>query len=293
MGVFGRSWEITKVSFSTVGKDKEMLWFPFLSAIFSGLYSFALLFPTIITQLLDDPNSYGAFDTLEYVFVFLTYLGLAFIATFFNVCVVYTTKIRFEGGNATFGQSLKFAFSKIHLIFMWSLLSATVGLIFYILEQASRGAGKWGRFILDAIRGILGLAWSIMTIFVVPGMVYYDLGPGKAIKKSVATLRETWGESLVRYFSMNLIKFVFGFLGFIACAVGSYFLYLAFDFVGILIGIGIFIVFLIILSLVFGVAESVYNTALFVYADKKSIATGYNSNIMKNGFKEQQYGKKN
>lgn len=293
MGVFSRSWEITKVSFSTVGKDKEMLWFPFLSAIFSGIFSFAMLFPTVITQLLNDPNSYGAFDAFEYLFVFLTYLGLAFIATFFNVCVVYTTKIRFDGGNATFGQSLKFAFSKIHLIFMWSLLSATVGLILYILEQAAQSAGKYGAILIRILRGLLGAAWSIMTIFVVPGMVYYDLGPGKAIKKSVETLTKTWGESLVRYFSMGLIKFIFGFLGLIVCGIGTYFLFLALQITGLLIGIGIFIVFLIVLSLVFGVAESVYNTALFVYADKKTVATGYNSNIMQNGFKEQKYGKKN
>jgi hypothetical protein len=69
------------------------------------------------------------YGIVQYAIIFLTYLGLAFIATFFNVCVVYTVKIRFEGGNATFMESLKFALSKIGLIFYWSLISATVGLV--------------------------------------------------------------------------------------------------------------------------------------------------------------------
>ena len=39
---------------------------------------------------------------LECILVAAAYWGLAFIATFFNVCVVYTRKTRFEGGDATF-----------------------------------------------------------------------------------------------------------------------------------------------------------------------------------------------
>ena len=175
------------------------------------------------------------------------------------------------------------------MIFMWSLLSATVGLLLYILDQIAENAGPAGEILLKILRGILGLVWSLITIFVVPGMVYYDLGPGKAIKKSVATLKKTWGESIIRYFSMGLIKFIFGFLGLILCGIGTYLLFLAMDVIGIFIGIGVFIAFLIILSLVFGVAESVYNTALFVYADKGKVPSGFNSNILKNGFKEKKF----
>ena len=82
----------------------------------------------------------GQLNNLQLFILFLTYLGLAFIATFFNVCVVYTTKKRFEGGNATFGESVEFAFSKIHLIFAWSLVAATVGLLLRILDNIADNA---------------------------------------------------------------------------------------------------------------------------------------------------------
>jgi len=84
------------------------------------------------------------FDAVAYVLLGVSYLGLSFIATFFNVCVVYTTKTRFEGGDATFFDSIKFALSKLHLIFAWSLVSATVGLLLHALDQVAQRAGLVG-----------------------------------------------------------------------------------------------------------------------------------------------------
>ncbi|MBA4057841.1 MAG: hypothetical protein C0490_24205, partial [Marivirga sp.] len=132
MNAFSRSWMITRLTFGVINKDRELLWFALLSFIFSTLFAIAMIFPSIIPTLMENDFSRDSLQLFEYVIIFLTYFGLAFIATFFNVCVVYTAKIRFEGGDATFGQSIGFAFSKIYLIFQWSLLSATVGLLLRI-----------------------------------------------------------------------------------------------------------------------------------------------------------------
>jgi len=99
---FSRSWKITKLSFDVIMKDKELLLFPLLAGIFSTLFMVAMLFPSIITSFMKGSGqSYGI---TEYLIFFITYLGLAFIATFFNVCVVYTTKIRFGEGMRLFGR---------------------------------------------------------------------------------------------------------------------------------------------------------------------------------------------
>lgn len=91
---FSRSWEITKLSFDVIKKDKEMVLFPLLGGIFSILFIVAMIFPTIITSVIRG-DSNAPYTTFSYLLIFLTYLGLAFIATFFNVCVVFTTKTRF------------------------------------------------------------------------------------------------------------------------------------------------------------------------------------------------------
>lgn len=125
---------------------------------------------------MEDDFSSDSFQLFQYIIIFLTYFGLAFIATFFNVCVVYTAKVRFEGGNATFGQSIRFALSKLNLIFQWSLLSATVGLVLRILQSLASNFGKAGQVVANILIGLVGMAWSIVSIFVVPVLVYEGLG---------------------------------------------------------------------------------------------------------------------
>src|SRR5690606_4218374 len=161
MNAFERSWKITKLSFSVINKDRELLWFAFLSFLFSTTFSVAMIVPSILPTVMNEGLSETSLEIYQYVIIFLTYFGLAFIATFFNVCVVYTAKVRFEGGNATFGESLSFAFSRIGLIFQWSLISATVGLILRILDNLASRLGKIGEIVASIIIGLLGMAWSI------------------------------------------------------------------------------------------------------------------------------------
>ncbi|RLB54929.1 MAG: hypothetical protein DRI90_19850, partial [Deltaproteobacteria bacterium] len=266
MGVFSRSWELTKMSFRVIKLDREMLLFPLLAGIFSLLFSATLLFPTILLEIIRSSGDSVALSVVDYALIFVSYLGMAFIATFFNVCVVFTTKTRFEGGDATFMDSIKFAFSKIHLIFAWSLVSATVGLLLRALDQAAQRAGTVGRILLGILSTILGMTWSIVTIFVIPAMVYDDLGPMEAIKKSTATLRRTWGESLIRHFGLGLIQFLFMLLG-VALAVLLFGTLGGMGGTGLAIAIGLTVIYFLAVILIFTVANNVYNTALYAYAN--------------------------
>ncbi len=290
-GIFSRSWNITKLTFNVIKKDKELLLFPLLGSIFSILFLIAMIVPTMLPSIMsgESPESYGTFN---YVILFALYLGLSFIATFFNVCVVYTTKKRFEGGNATFGESINFASSKIQLIFLWSVLAATVGVILRIINNMARKSKGVGGIALAITTSLVGMAWSIGTIFVVPGMVYYGLGPIDAIKKSIETLKKTWGESLVRYLGMGFIQFVFAIIGIIAAIVliivsvslGPSGIFLA------IVVVLLAIIYFVILSLAFGVANAVFNTALFVYADTGKVPEGYTQEILSNAFKGKKTG---
>jgi uncharacterized membrane protein len=101
----------------------------------------------------------------------------------------------------------------VHQIFVWSLVAATVGLFLRALDQAAERAGPLGRIVVGILSAALGMMWSIVTIFVVPAMVYKNIGPIDAIKDSVQTLKSTWGESLIRHYGLGLIQFVFLVLG--------------------------------------------------------------------------------
>ncbi|HYD02922.1 MAG TPA: DUF6159 family protein, partial [Alphaproteobacteria bacterium] len=206
MNAFSRSWEITKLSFGVMKEDKELFLFPVLGGIFSILFIAAMIFPALVSLIVGEALSMGGI--MMYITIFAIYFGLAFIATFFNTCVVYTTKKRFSGGDATFGESLKFSMSKLHLVVSWSLISATVGLILNILYEASERLGFVGEIIAKIILSILGAAWAMLAAFVIPGMVYHDIGPIDALKKSGHAIKKTWGESLIRYYGLGLIEFL-------------------------------------------------------------------------------------
>lgn len=259
MNAFTRSWKITQLTFKVINQDRELIGFALLSFVFSTLFAVAMVVPSVVPTLMEDGASQSSLQVYQYVIIFLTYFGLAFIATFFNVCVVYTTKVRFEGGNATFGESIRFAFAKLGLIFQWSLLSATVGLVLKIIDNMASRLGKGGQIIVGILVAILGMTWSIVSIFVVPVLVYEGLGPVPAIKRSTQVLKKTWGESLIRHFGLGLVQFFVFVLAIAFCFGLTYVLAHAFDVMGLIIGIGVWVLFMLLVGLVFSVANTIFN----------------------------------
>ncbi len=280
---FSRSWDLTKITFSVIGKDKEMLLFPILAGAFSLLFIAAQLVPTLLVVVVGGLGL-DRLGALQWGLLFIVYFGLAFIATFFNVCVVYTAKTRFEGKNAAFMDSIRFAFSRIHLIFTWSLVSATVGLLLRIIDRLAQRSGPIGRMVFSIISGILGIAWSIATLFVIPAMVYKGLGPIDALKVSVNTFKKTWGESIIRYIGFGFAQLMFFAIG-IILAIPIFLLSLSAGVIGIVAAIFIIIVYFVFVAMLFGVATAVFNTALYTYAATGKIPHGYSKEILQNSFK--------
>ena len=286
MNAFSRSWMITKLTFDVINKDRELIGFALLSFTFSAIFSITMIVPSVVPSLMESGFDKESLEVYQYVILLLTYFGLAFIATFFNVCVVYTTKVRFEGGDATFGESFRFAFSRIWIIAQWSLLSASVGLILRLLHNMASRLGKVGEVVVRIIVGLLGMAWSILTIFVVPVLVYEEVGQVDAIKRSVDVIKKTWGESLIRAIGLGLIQLLV-FVAIIAgCAALCYGLYAVFDGMGIVIGVVIGIGLLLLAGLIFAVANTVYNTVLYVYADSHKVASGFSEVLVKGAFRQ-------
>ncbi len=287
MNVFSRSWSITKLTFGVINKDRELIWFALLSFIFSSLFAAIMIVPSILPDFLNmvETREEIQLEVYQYIIIFITYFGIAWIATFFNVCVVYTTKIRFEGGNATFSESIKFAFSKAALITKWSLLAASVGLLLRILDNFASRLPKVGEIIVRILISLLGMTWSIITIFVVPVLVYEGLGPVDAIKKSTAILKRTWGESLVRSLGLGLMQF-FAFIVAFGTGVGlAIILSNAFDITGTIIGFVILFALLLMVGLIFNVANMIFNTALYIYGDRQIVAEGFDEQVLDRAFK--------
>lgn len=284
-GVFSRSWDLTKTTLGVIRKDKELFAYSILSGFFSLAFLCIMFIPLLFVELRSFAISSNGLDALNIGFYFLVYFILFFIFTFFNFCIVYTAKKRFEGGNAKFFESIGFTLSKIHLVIFWSLLSASVSIVMKIIESFGRKRGKGINIIASIISWIIGTSWSLATIFTMPAIVYYQIGPFKAIGKSVQTLKKTWGESIIRYIGFGATEFILFFLGILVGA-GLVFAGISINSISLIIVavilVSIYFVFLISL---FSIATMVFNTALFVYAETGRVPDGFNEDILKSAFK--------
>src|SRR5260370_20195438 len=61
--------------------------------------------------------------------------------------------------------------------------------------------GWLGRIVI----GLIGMAWTLASYFVVPVLVVEDVGPAEALQRSADLFRQTWGEEVAGGFSFGLI----------------------------------------------------------------------------------------
>lgn len=282
MNVFQRSFQIAKYSFNAIKNDKKMFLYPLISGLFSGIVYLLLLFISILYALENVEATNELWVLIENAVKIVSYLVAAVIVTFFKVCVSYTAKEKFEGRTLSFSGMMRFAYSKIHLIILWAVFASTIGIVLKIIKGIIEGV-KFVivKLVASAAQRITRLAWNIIIVFVVPGIVYYDLMPISAIKKSTEVLKKTWGESIVKYIGIKFAKKVVyvSIIGLsIICLILGVIYKLSDPIMTAIVGI-CFAVFAFAV-LLFSCADQVYNTALFVYADKGHAPEGWNEEIL-------------
>ncbi len=198
---FSRSWELIKASGAVLRQDKELLLFPFFSAIATLLVSASFIVPLILTGAFERSIAPGD-ETAYMVFVFLFYLVQYSIIFFFNSALVGAAMIRLDGGDPTVRDGLRIARGRLVQILGYAAIAATVGLILRIIEERAGFIGRW-------IAGLIGLAFTVATFLTVPILVSRDIGPVEAVKESAALLKKTWGENIIGNAGMGLVFFLF------------------------------------------------------------------------------------
>jgi hypothetical protein len=198
MGSISRGFRLAKASWSVVRQDRELLVLPVVSFFCSlvvmlifGLGALGVGLP----QQGEQPNP------ALYVLAFAMYVLLAFVSIFFNAAVIGTAMKRLRGEEATLRDGLDLARRHLGKIFMWAVVTATVGMVIRALQERS---GLVGRIIL----GIVGIAWTVLTFFVVPVLLYEDAGVGEAIKRSGSIFRQRWGEQFIGTGTIGLAVFL-------------------------------------------------------------------------------------
>jgi hypothetical protein len=199
-----------------------------------------------------------------WLFVFLWYCGASFITIFFNCALAACVQLRFAGQDATLGDGLRRAASRVHTILLWSIVSATVGRVLDLLEQR---AGFVGRLVV----AFVGVGWSMATFLMVPVLVMEQQGVMDSIRRSASLLRQTWGEQLISGLAFGWLGLLFAVPGIVLGVFGAN-------------GYPIFIVpaiaWFATMIAAFTAASEIFTVALYRYATTGEAPSGYDTATM-------------
>lgn len=263
-------WELAKVSLNTINDNRELLLFPIFSTIslililatfFGGTY---FLVGDSIEGVLGNEN---ISDIFAYAMIFIYYLINFFIVVFFNSALIHCAMKYFDGAPTSLGDGFQFALSRIGKIFSWAIVSATVGTILQVITQS----GRIGEF----ISSLIGAAWSILTFFVVPVLIYEDKSVFASIKSSTNMMKAKWGESLGGNVSFSLIM-ILGLIG----AIGTGFVL---GYLHPIVGLSVGFILVILVFTVISAAKTVFVAAVYNHVNGRPIGD-FDSDILDSAF---------
>ena len=272
---------IAKESWAIFKQDKEIIWFPIISALVAILalvgmgliYYFAArgdlhLSLAGLEQVFDEDREMNEFCI--YVVFFIYYVISFSIANFFQAGLLAVVQARFSGQDLTFRDGMRAANGKMGRIFIWSLISATVGVVLRAISEKSKLIGK-------IVIALVGAAWNLLTYFSLPALVIGDLSIKESFKESAALIKKTWGETIIinvgagLFFMAHIIAaiFFFGFLGFVFPSIFLVFVILA-------------VIYIIGLSMIYSALNSIFKLALYNYARTGVTPAGFSPELVKN-----------
>jgi uncharacterized protein DUF6159 len=266
MNAFSRGLRLAKASWGVVRQDRQLLLLPVLS-FFSSLVVTALFAAGIWGVGIPEGDR---LEPVHYVILFGLYVALAFVTIFFNAAVIGTAMKRLRGEDASIGDGLRLAREHIGKIFVWAVVTATVGMV---LRSLSERFGFIGRIVIS----LIGVAWNVVTFFVVPVLLYEPLGVGQGIKRSAAIFRQRWGETFVGNGAIGLVILLASLVvAAISVALGAVVLPL-----GIVVGV----IGLGVLMAVGAACTGVFNAALYRYATTGEASGAFSIEDLRSSFR--------
>ena len=277
MGIFdtlSRGWTLSKLSFSVVKADPELLLYTFLSAmmvfvtIAAGAYPgyeaeinegshWAMTDPVINPETGEEErqatNSYLAW-------IFLTYMVGSIIVVFWNSAIIVSAHERLTGGDPTIMTGIKAAFSRIHIIILWGIIAGTVGLLLRIARDAisNKKAHPALKILAHIMLWMVHVAWWLYTFFIIPMIVLEKKGIREGLRDSRSLFGKVWGENVTSGLGIGLISL----FGIIVSLLIGYLVFMISPIAGIVIAAAL----IGILILWTNTAEVVVVAALYEYA---------------------------
>jgi hypothetical protein len=265
-----RGWKMTRLGMAVVRADPELMVYTFLSALFSLVAIGAAVSGSVgLDVIASDPECVGdecgwelAVAHMAIWFVF--YLLVSVITVFWNAAIIASAYERLSSGtNPSFSYGIGQAMKCLPQILVWGIIAGTVGLFINILEGLSHdeNAPVPLRFVAGLASFIIGIAWWIVTFFVIPMIVLERAGVLDSMGKSTELFKRTWGEDVASHIGTGLLMTLCIVL--LICVSVPL---MMFGELGVALGIVILSIGLLFAVLFFSTVEAVNRASLFYYA---------------------------
>ena len=271
----GTSIELAKASWGILMDDKKLLLFPILSMIITLLVVISFILPIILTGSGLALTTMGPVTSL--VVLFLFYLVSYFVVIFFNVGLISCVYARLQGKDMTVSEGLGNAARHLTSIFVWAVIAATVGLILRMIEDR---AGLVGQIATAFIGGM----WTLVTLFVLPVMIFEEKGVGTSIKESFSLFKKTWGESAIGSLSIAIVFMAVGAVG-VLLLIGAFF---SGNAILIMAGIALFVILIAVLSVLYSAMQGIFMVTLYTYAKTGTVPSAFRKDLIEGAFAPRQ-----
>ena len=267
---FTRGLALVQQSYAVLKHDKEIMLFPLISMALTVALFFSFMIPLFFMS----GSAAIQHSSAYYLGLFGYYLISYFIVIFFNTGLITCAHIRLNGGNPTFGDGIRNAAKHIGRIFVWAIISATVGIILQVISEKSNMLGK-------IAVALVGMAWSLLTFFVVPVMIFENVSVIQSIKQSGHLFKKTWGENVIGQFSMGFFFMILGLLGVIPIAAGI----MLKSGLLVLISLPFVVLYWVLLGIISSSLNGIFVTALYTYAKTGKAPKTFNDDVIRHAFK--------
>jgi hypothetical protein len=277
MNRFTRSLALARASWNVLLSEKEMLGFTLLGAIFTVVAVAVFALPGVILLIQSggsDASIAAGRSPLGWALMFVFYLVISFVTLFFNTALIGAALVRLRGGQSSFSEGMQIAVNNLGHIFVFALISATVGLVLALIEDKFRFVGQ-------IVGSLLGAAWAVVTFLVVPVMVTEGSNPLDAIKRSGQLLRKTWGEQIIGSGGISIVMFLVALLAVIPIVLGV----VTGTDVGLIAGVAIAAIYLGIVFLVGSALGAIFRAAVYLYAETGTVPNQFDGWMLQSAFR--------
>jgi hypothetical protein len=252
-GRIKRGYVLIRQSVTVMREHPRLGLFPVVSGAASVAFLALLLTPMFGVLAVDT----GETITLAVVggALLCLYLGMAFISTFFTAGLVHQTRAVLAGEEPSLRAGLQSAWEVKGQLFVWAAISATVGVI---LDAVSNSDS----IVTQALAAIFGVAWTLMTFFVVPVIVFEKPSIRRMFTRSAKTFKQTFGETPIGLIGVTTVAIV---AALPLLAPGAYLLFVAEMPIA---GVPLFVGGLLISQLISNTLHGIVKTSLYYYAEE-------------------------